>query len=112
MGEIIGFSIPIVAIVGGITASVIKRMIEFKEKQLEVQSRMTSAPNENLLRQIEMLRQEVAQLRDTSQAYDLTIDHQLQRVDQRLEFLEGKRGYVAPSAASSEENVQRVGSQG
>ena len=112
MREILVLSIPIIAIIGGIIASVIKRIIEFKEKQLEMQAGMGRGANQDLLRQIEELRQEVSQLRDTSTSYDLTIDHQIQRVEQRLEFLEGKRGYVATPAAPSEENVRRVGSQG
>jgi len=104
--------IPIVAIVGGITSGVIKRYIDFKEKQLEIMAQTKGGSNADLVRQIEALQAEVAKLRDTSTSYDLTIDHQLHRVEQRLEFLEGKRGYVAPAAATSEENVQRVGGQG
>jgi hypothetical protein len=46
--------------------------------------------NEHLVIEVQGLRKEVAQLRDTTTRYDLAFDTALQRMESRVENLEGK----------------------
>jgi hypothetical protein len=101
------FLVPIVAIVSGIGASVIKRYLAFKERELEMRLRHSNGGDADITRQLQELRQEIAHLRDTTTSYDLSIDHQLQQLERRMQYMENKNIDVA--AASNAETVQQLG---
>jgi hypothetical protein len=105
--HIIGSFIPIIAIVGGISAAIARRYFQYKTRELELRLQSGQAADSDLARQIQDLRREVAQLRDTATAYDLSIDHQLQTLDHRVRFIEDKR--IEAAAGNAKENVQRLG---
>jgi hypothetical protein len=105
---VIASLVPIVAIVGGISAGIIKRYLGYKERELELRFQSGQAADSDLARQIQELRKEIAQLRDTSTAYDLSIDHQLQDLEHRVHFIEDKR-IEAAAGDNAKENVQQLG---
>jgi hypothetical protein len=108
------FAIPIVAIVLGIGSEIIKTTLKSKERQLELRLQAKNGGNENLTREIQALRAELAQqredlarLQDTATSYDLSIDNQIQHLERRLRFMENAR--IEAPAAAQEETVQRLG---
>ena len=108
------FAIPIIAIVMGVGSEIIKTVLRSKERQLEIKANISGTKDADLIRQIQELRAalekqglELEQLRDTATSYDLTIDSQLQRLERRLEFMEGK--HQKPAAPAVEKQVQRLG---
>lgn len=109
--HVIGVFIPIIAIIGGISAAIVKRYFQYKTRELELRMQSGQAADSDLARQIQELRKEVAQLRDTSTSYDLSIDHQLQDLEHRVHFIED-RGIDAASGDTAKENVQQLGQIG
>ena len=92
MGEnlipILGFGIPLLIILGGfliaITAILTKaasnrRELELKYKQIQPVSNTS---------EIEALKSEVAAFKDMSTQYDMSLEHTLERIEQRLARLE------------------------
>lgn len=73
------FGIPIIAIV----TSHQRRMIELK-------LRLREAAGKSSTEDLAALREEVRQLRETATQYDLSFDAMLQRLEQRVERLEGQ----------------------
>lgn len=109
------FAIPIVAIVLGIFSDIVKNMLKSKERQMELRLQASNAGNEDLTRQIQALRaemaqqrDELAQLRDTATSYDLSIDNQLQQLERRMQFMEDKR-IEAAANPPLDETIQRLG---
>jgi len=88
-GETI-FLIPIVAIVLGIGAGVIKTIMGTFER---IQMAKLEAARTNV-RAIddgdENLRDEIAKLRDTSTQHAISLQHSVERLEQRVDFLEKK----------------------
>jgi sensor histidine kinase regulating citrate/malate metabolism len=88
MEDIVGLAL-IVCIVGSvlfvpITAMVLKHRKEMLEMELE-QRRLS---NQEVIAQIEALRQELAQLRDTSTQYDMSLQANLEMLQERVRMLE------------------------
>lgn len=100
--------VPIVAIVCAIGSKVIKNYLAFKERALAMRLQHSNGGDADIARQLQELRQEIAQLRDTSTSYDLSIDHQLQQLERRMQFMEGKNIDAAAARGSDEEAVQRL----
>jgi uncharacterized coiled-coil protein SlyX len=102
--ETIWILIPLVAVGGGI----VKNILSSQEKRLEMRLNAQQGQNEDVTRQIAALRAEVAALRETSTQYDLSFEHMVQRLEDRLGRIETKS--AAQSATpSTEETPQRVG---
>ncbi len=101
---IIGVSIPILAITGGIVQSILKS----QERRMEMRLRAQQGQNEDVTRQIDALRAEVARLRDTSTQFDMSLEHSVERLEERVGRVE-TRVAAAPAAAPPSEDVQRVG---
>ena len=88
MEDIVGLAL-IVCIVGPvlfvpITAMVLKHRKEML--QMELERRRLS--NQEIVAQIEALRQELAQLRDTSTQYDMSLQMTLETLQERVRMLE------------------------
>src|SRR5260221_642919 len=71
-----------------------------KRKVLELQLRLRNEGGSSVHMEVEALRQEVRNLRETTMQYDLSFDTALQRMEQRVESLErraitGETGSVA-----------------
>ena len=100
--------IPITAIVGGSITGVIKLFLAHRERALQIQLQLRQTGNSGLEAQFAALKDDMARLRDTCTSYDLSIDSQLRRIEQRLEFVEGRQ--IRPTSQEPvEQNVQRVG---
>ncbi len=88
MEDIVGLAL-IVCIVGPvlfvpITAMVLKHRKEMLEMELE-RRRLS---NQEVVAQIEAIRQELAQLRDTSTQYDMSLQANLEMLQERVRLLE------------------------
>lgn len=109
MIPIIGVSIPIVAIAGSIIQSVLKS----QERRMEMRLRAQQGQNADVTQQLEALRAEIAGLRDTSTQFDMSLEHTVQRLEERVGRIETK---AAPAALRREplsqpEEAQQVGSR-
>src|SRR5579862_3894160 len=93
----LGELIPIVGVVCIASVIIAKMFFRFEERKHQMMFQDKSAGNESLQAEVETLRQEVARLRDTSTQYDISIQHTLEDMQQRLERVEGKRSVAAPA---------------
>ncbi len=100
--------IPISAIVLGIGADTVKRILQSQEKRLEMRLRLQQGQSDEVTRQLEALRAEIAGLRDTSTQFDMSLEHTVQRLEERVNRMETKN--APPSRAQTmPEEVQRIG---
>jgi len=99
-----GISIPLLAIGGGIVQNVLKS----QERRMEMRLQAQQGKNEDVTRQIDALRAEVAGLRDTSTQFDMSLEHSVERLEERVGRVETKVAAV-PVVAPQSEEVQRVG---
>lgn len=67
-----------------ITAMVIKHRKEMMKMELE-QRRLS---NQEVFKQLEALREEIAQLRETSTQYDMSLQANLENLQERVRYLE------------------------
>ncbi len=102
-------SIPILAIVLGVGSEIIKSILKSQERRLEMSLRSQQGQNEDVTRQLQALRREIADLRDTSMQFDLSLEHAVQRLEERLSRSETKVAAPKPQPISDE--IQRVGLQ-
>ena len=86
MGEIIGLTA--VVLIFGIP--IIHIWTDHQRKVLEMKLKLSNKGDNGLQAELEALRQEVRSLRDTSMQYDLSFDTALQRMEQRVERIEGR----------------------
>lgn len=93
----------------GVIGAVIARMwFTHEERKLKIRSQSQSdAGGETLRSEFDSLRAEVARLRDTSTQYDISIQHSLEDMQNRLERLESKRA-VSPAASGAQEPVEQT----
>jgi hypothetical protein len=107
----LALTIPIVAIVGGLMIQAIKMLIEHREHLASIKAANQAANGDVSSSDIQQLRDEIARLRDTTTQYDLSIDHHLQDLDQRLSSLENHRlTYTAPIETEPERQLNRPNS--
>lgn len=90
---------------GNVLTSWIKHRSNVAEMKLQGRN---SQPAVNNSAEIDALRQEIRQLRDTTMQYDLSFDTALQRLEHRIEGLE--RRSVSSSNATSTSEI-RIGQQ-
>jgi predicted nucleic acid-binding Zn-ribbon protein len=95
--------IPLLAIGGGI----VKGILNSQERRLELRLQAQQGQNTAVTEQIAALRQELAALRDTSTQFDVSMEQNVQRLEDRLGRLETKS--TVQSITPSEEIPQRVG---
>ena len=97
------FAVPVVAIVMGIGAQIIKNFLAHQERKYKLKLESQSSASGSVTADIQALRDEVARLRDTSTQYDISIQHSLEDMQQRLEFLERRLGVAAVRIREEEE---------
>jgi hypothetical protein len=106
--DILVFFIPISAIVLGIGAGIIKTITNSQERRLEMRLRLQQGQSSDVMGQIAALRQEIIALRDTSTQFDVSLEHTVQRLDERLGRLETKTS-AKSAEASNDEAARRIG---
>ena len=95
MGCVMVFSIPLSVI-----------WTTHRRKVLELQLRLRNQGDVNVNAQLEALRQEVRQLRETATQYDLAFDSALERMENRVEGLE-RRVQSVEGGVSNEVQIGR-----
>lgn len=95
----------------GIIGAVVARMwFSHEERKMKLRSQGSNTAEVDALRsEIEGLRAEVARLRDTSTQYDISIQHTLEDMQQRLERAEGRRGSSSPATRADEPAQETIG---
>jgi hypothetical protein len=73
-----------------------------KRKMMEIKMRQDVQIAEETRKAIAALRNEFKELRDTTSAYDVSLDNTLQRLERRIEHIEQRSGY----AESVEQPIQ------
>ncbi len=108
------FLVPIFAIVFGVGGETVKSWLRSRERQLELRLKMAQEQNKkagtadgSVMAEVAALRAELAALRDTSTQYDISIEHTMQHIEQRVGRLESKSTYSPVSVP--EEETQRLG---
>ena len=99
-----GISIPLLAIGSGIVQNILKS----QERRMEMRLQAQQGKNEDVTRQLDALRAEVAALRDTSTQFDMSLEHSVERLEERVGRVETKV-VAGPVATSQPESMQRVG---
>ena len=100
--------IPISAIVLGIGSSIVQSVLKSQERRLELRLKLQKGQGSDSVKQIEALKAEIAALRDTTTQYDMTNDHVVQRLEERLSRIEIKT--ASQSVRSASEDIrQRLG---
>ncbi len=96
---IIAVSIPILAVGGKIIDNVLKS----QERRMEMRIQAQQGQNKEVTQELAALRAEIAALRDTSTQFDISVEHSVQRLEERLSRMEDKRTSVFPVNAEVEE---------
>lgn len=99
------FGTPAIIVVLLVISSMWKQHLQSKERIMQMKVEQSNIPNESLMRMMEELRKEVAQLRDTTTQYDMSIDKNMHMIEQRLSYLEQK----SFSQTASQYEQQRIG---
>ena len=95
------FMVPITAIVLGVGGSIVQSILKSQERRMEMRLQAQQGKNEDVTRQIDALR-------DTSTQFDMSLEHSVERLEERVGRVETKVA-AAPMAASQPEDVQRIG---
>jgi TolA-binding protein len=109
----LGDLIPLTAVILIFGGGLIKRFLDIMERRME---QRISSQDRNVASEIAAMRQELAQLRDTSTQFDMSIERRLDDMDRRLNSVEtaghSDRRSVSAQAASpapTESPQQTVG---
>ncbi len=98
-------AIVVLFIFGG---GVIKRILDIMERRMESK---IAAQDQNIVQEIAAMRKELAQLRDTSTQYDMSIEHRLDDMERRLGSVETHGAQAARPAPQPhpQETQQTIG---
>ena len=107
--DTLGVFIPISAIIFGIGSGIVKSVLKSQERRLEMRLNAQQGQNEDVTRQLQAIRREIVDLRDTSTQFDLSLEHSLQRLEERVN--RGETKAVMPKPQSIEDEIQRIGLQ-
>lgn len=105
---ILALMIPITAIVLGGGGSIVQGILKSQERRLELRLQAQQGKNEDVTRQLDALRAEVAALRDTSTQFDMSLEHSVERLEERVGRVETKTAVISATPPQTEE-VQRIG---
>ncbi len=101
MGDIIGltavvliFGVPFIAI-----------LTEHRRKVMSMQLEMRMLEQNGSSQQLETLRRELQQLRETTTQYDISVENRLQEMENRLKHVEN-RTVTSPAAAQESSPIQ------
>ena len=106
-------SVPLTAIILGVGGNIIGNILQSRERQLKLRlraevHRTRSGPSTTLQKEMEALRAEIAALRDTTTQYDMTNDHIVQRIEERLGRVETRLATRQVHLAAEDPPVQQV----
>ena len=106
-------AVPLSAIILGIGGNIIGNVLQSRERQMKLRLRAEarharSAPPTDLHKELEALRAEVASLRDTTTQYDMTNDHIVQRIEERLSRMETRLAARQVEPRAEEQPVQKL----
>jgi hypothetical protein len=107
--EVVWVFIPVSAIVLGIGTGLVKIILESAEKRLEMRLRLQQGADSGVKDQIDALRAEIAGLRDTSTQFDMSLQHSLEGLSERMRAVEQGRRPYATASAPEQEQVRQVG---
>jgi galactokinase/mevalonate kinase-like predicted kinase len=68
---------------------------------VEMKLRMGQQADENVMAELKEMKQQIAQLRDTTTRYDLSFDTALQRLESRMANMEQRMSRIEKSAESA-----------
>ena len=102
--------IPLSAIVLGIGSGIVQLLLKSSERRMELRLKAQKGGSSDVSKQIAVLRAEVAALRDTTTQYDMTNDHVVQRLEERLSRIEIKT--ASQSVRSASEDIRQRFGQG
>jgi TolA-binding protein len=105
---VIGELIPIVGIVSVACVIIAKMAFRFEERKLQIRGEIQNTGSDSVRSEVETLRQELARLRDTSTQYDISIQHTLEDVQQRLERVEAKGSVSSRTTPAGDANQESV----
>jgi TolA-binding protein len=108
---VIGVFIPIVAIVMGIGIGMLKIWSKHQLQMATIRSTTRVELDQTAQSQFDELRNEIAQLRDTTTKYDMSVEHALQEVRHRLATLESRNGAAYSPATKAAEQVNVLSSK-
>ena len=97
--------IPLSAIVLGIGSSIVQSVLKSSERRLEIRLKLQKGQSGDVGKQIAALKAEIAALRDTTTQYDVTNDHIVQRLEERLSRVESR---AATRPILGAEEVQQI----
>jgi hypothetical protein len=101
-GEFLG----LVAILMVFGTPLVLQFAKARERIAMMKMQAPQAPDQEIIRQLDALRQEIAQLRDTSTQFDLSHNNALERLEQRVSSLETKG--VATASIVGEPRLQTI----
>lgn len=101
-------AVPIVAIVMGIGAGIIKMILKHQERKAEIRDQSLRGGNNSLRAEIEALREELSRLRDTATQFDISIQHTLEELHTRVATLESQRRQNSIPARTAQENEKQA----
>ncbi len=108
--------VPLTAIVMGVGSKMVKTWTQHEREMALLNVSRRGELNSSSQQELETLRAEIAQLRDTTTKYDLSVDKALQEIQARLNTVEQRTrpsnpvSYV-PTPAQEETRVQPLGTQ-
>ena len=108
----IGVFIPIVAIVMGVGSGMLKMWTKHQLDMAQVRAGSRSELDQSAIVQLEALRNEIAQLRDTTTKYDMSVESALEEVRHRLTTLETKNRVTYQPPAEQSRQVASVAING
>ena len=100
--------IPITAIVLGVGGGIVQSILKSQERRLELRLQAQQGKNEEVTQQLASMRAEIAGLRDTSTQFDMSLEHTVQRLEEKVARLESK-GQIPTIPTPTMEETQRVG---
>lgn len=71
-----------------------------QRQMMELKLKMGQNVDRSLVAELQSMRQELAELRDTSTRYDMSFDAALQRIESRVGHLEGRVNSIEGTGAS------------
>jgi len=102
-----GLAIPIVAICGGIIVAIVKIISRAltRRHEIELTLKQTQTVTSDVV--LNSLREEIAAFKDLSTKYDMSVEHMLQRLEQRIARLESN-SYDATTHVIEPSTIQTV----
>ncbi len=105
---VVVFGMSIVGAIVSIGQQTIKNVLKSQERRMELQIQAQQGQNTALAQEVATLRAEVSELRDTSTQFNLSIDHTVQTLAERVDGNAARRAPHIP-ATPPEEVQQNIG---